>query len=134
MRDKRDKRENRDKRDKREGREDFPNKGSERERASDRASWCAAAVLVQNVFVRCAVAATPAFVTCIAGRAHLSIWVWVKIKPPGIGPQVLVLGSIYQGNPFWVPMFDPQPFEPLAQNLGRSTIVRDNPLASPCHK
>ena len=26
---------------------------------------------------------------------------WVKIKPPGIGPQVLVLGSIYQSNPFW---------------------------------
>ena len=25
-------------------------------------------------------------------------WVWVKIKPPGIGPQVLVLGSIYQGS------------------------------------
>ena len=23
--------------------------------------------------------------------------VWVKIKPPGIGPQVLVVGSIYQG-------------------------------------
>ena len=25
-------------------------------------------------------------------------WVWVKIKPPGCGPQVLVLGSIYQGS------------------------------------
>ena len=25
------------------------------------------------------------------------IWVWVKIKPPGIGPQVLVRVSIYQG-------------------------------------
>ena len=24
--------------------------------------------------------------------------VWVKIKPPGIGPQVLVLVSIYQGS------------------------------------
>ena len=24
-------------------------------------------------------------------------WVWVKLKPPGIGPQVSVLGSIYQG-------------------------------------
>ena len=23
---------------------------------------------------------------------------WVKIKPAGIGPQVLVLGSIYQGS------------------------------------
>ena len=27
------------------------------------------------------------------------VWVWVKIKPPGIGPQVLVL-SISQGKPF----------------------------------
>ena len=36
------------------------------------------------------------------------MWLWVKIKPPGIGPQVLVLGSIYQGNPFWwYPVFDP---------------------------
>ena len=26
--------------------------------------------------------------------------VWVKSKPPGIGPQVLVLGFIYQGKPF----------------------------------
>ena len=41
-------------------------------------------------------------------------WVWVKIKPPGIEPQVLVLGSTYQGNqgnPFWgCPSFDPQPY------------------------
>ena len=29
----------------------------------------------------------------------------VKIKPPGIGPQALVLGRA----PFRVPMFDPQP-------------------------
>ena len=29
-------------------------------------------------------------------------------KPPGYGPQVLVL-SIYQGSIFWVPIFDPQP-------------------------
>ena len=37
-------------------------------------------------------------------------WGWVKIKPPGIGLQVLVLVSIYQGNPIWgYPMFDPQP-------------------------
>ena len=34
-------------------------------------------------------------------------WVWVKIKPPGIGPQVLVFGSIYQGKPFGAPIFDP---------------------------
>ena len=25
------------------------------------------------------------------------------------GPQVLVLGSVYQGKPFCVPIFDPQP-------------------------
>ena len=37
------------------------------------------------------------------------IWACVKIKPPG--PQVLVFGSIYQGNPFWVPIFDPQPYD-----------------------
>ena len=34
--------------------------------------------------------------------------VWVKMKP-GIGPQILVFGSIYQGKPFWAPIFDPQP-------------------------
>ena len=38
------------------------------------------------------------------------IWVWVKVKPPGIGPQVLVHVSIYQGKPFWgYHIFDPQP-------------------------
>ena len=38
------------------------------------------------------------------------MWVWVKIKPPGIGPRVLVHVSTYQGNPFWVyPISDPQP-------------------------
>ena len=26
-----------------------------------------------------------------------AIWVWVKIKPPGYGRQVLGLGSIYEG-------------------------------------
>ena len=26
------------------------------------------------------------------------MWVWVKIKPPGIGPQVLVQGSMYHGS------------------------------------
>ena len=36
-------------------------------------------------------------------------WVWVKIKPPGIGTQVFLHVSIYQGKPFWVPIFDPQP-------------------------
>ena len=25
----------------------------------------------------------------------------LQVKPPGIGPQVLVLGGIYQGKPFW---------------------------------
>ena len=29
----------------------------------------------------------------------LAIWVWVKIKPPGIGLQVLDHVSIYQGSP-----------------------------------
>ena len=29
-------------------------------------------------------------------------------KPPGIGPQVLVLGSVSE-DPFWVPIFDPRP-------------------------
>ena len=38
-------------------------------------------------------------------------YVWVKIQPPGIGPQVGVLVSIYQGNPFWIDIFDPQPSE-----------------------
>ena len=28
------------------------------------------------------------------------MWVWVNIKPPGYGPQVLVHVSI-QGTPFW---------------------------------
>ena len=32
-------------------------------------------------------------------------WVWVKIKPPGIGPQVLVFGSIYQGFHSGVTLF-----------------------------
>ena len=37
--------------------------------------------------------------------------VWVNIKPPA-RPQVLGLGSIYQGNPFWgYPVFYPQPNE-----------------------
>ena len=32
-----------------------------------------------------------------------------QIKPPGNEPQVLVIGSIYQGAN-WVPIFDPQPY------------------------
>ena len=44
------------------------------------------------------------------GATLLPTWVWVKIKPPGIGPQVLVLGSIYQAL-FWVQVFEPQPHE-----------------------
>ena len=31
------------------------------------------------------------------GSEFLLKWAWVKIKPPGIGPQVLVL-SIYQSS------------------------------------
>ena len=47
------------------------------------------------------------------GRKHreetgFPIWVWVKIKPPGIGPQGLVLSSICQGS-ILVPIFDPRP-------------------------
>ena len=26
------------------------------------------------------------------------MWAWVKIKPPGIGPQVFFVVSIYQGS------------------------------------
>ena len=38
-------------------------------------------------------------------------WAWVKIIPPE-KPQVLVMGSTYQGNPFWgYPIFDPPPVE-----------------------
>ena len=42
------------------------------------------------------------------GQDMQQIWVWVKIKPPGNGPQVLVHVSIYRsGNPFWGdPIFD----------------------------
>lgn len=29
-----------------------------------------------------------------------AIWVWVMLKPPGYGPQVLVL-FIFLGKPFW---------------------------------
>ena len=48
------------------------------------------------------------------GKGPYQIWVWVKIQPPGNGPQVLVFGSIYQvpfhlPGPFSVRIFD-QPF------------------------
>ena len=39
---------------------------------------------------------------------RLICWVWVKMKPPGIGPLVFVHVSIYQRNPVWIPIFDPQ--------------------------
>ena len=45
----------------------------------------------------------------VGGSSVGKQWVWVKIQPPGYGPQVLVFGSIYQGKPCWVPIFDPQP-------------------------
>ena len=38
------------------------------------------------------------------------IWRWAKISPPGYGPQVLVHVSTSQGNLFWAPIFDPQPY------------------------
>ena len=37
-------------------------------------------------------------------------WVWVKIKPPGHGPQVWSR-LLFTRIPFWVPMFDPQPYK-----------------------
>ena len=39
-------------------------------------------------------------------HGHGFTWVWVRIKPPGHGPQVLVHVSTYQGS-IWVPIFDP---------------------------
>ena len=43
-------------------------------------------------------------------KKHGKYRVWVKIKPPGNGPQVLVHFFIYQDDPFWgCPIFDPQP-------------------------
>ena len=47
--------------------------------------------------------------SCLSDVCLIVIWVWVTMKPPGIGPQVLVHVSIYQGHPFGVPIFDPQP-------------------------
>ena len=58
-------------------------------------------------------------------------WVWVKIKPPGYGPQVLVFGSIYQGKPFWgYPIFDPLPGGVLIVN----SVFPEPPGRSSCHQ
>ena len=48
------------------------------------------------------------------GIAHLptskqATWAWVKIKPPGIGPRVVVLVSICQGSTPKLPFFNHQP-------------------------
>ena len=51
-----------------------------------------------------------------AGEVILGTWVWVKIKAPGCGSQVLHV-SICQGKPFWLPMFDPQPFQGIFVRL-----------------
>ena len=42
--------------------------------------------------------AVPRLLCAAMSDFRLSKWVWVKIKPPGIGPQVLVHVSIYQGS------------------------------------
>ena len=48
--------------------------------------------------------------TNFSSFAFLGRGVWVKIEPPGYGPQVLVAVSTYQGKPFWGhPIFLPQP-------------------------
>ena len=56
---------------------------------------------------------------------HLSlqgaIWVWVKIKAPGNGRQVVVYFSTYQGKPFWVHIFDPPPFISQGRKPGGKT-------------
>ena len=49
----------------------------------------------------------------VSDLLRTSMWVWVKKRPPGIGPQILLDVSIYQGKPFWAPMFDPQPCCPV---------------------
>ena len=53
----------------------------------------------------------------MCSRRPFDIWPWlskygelwhvgvvVKMKPPGLGPFGLVMGSTYQGKPFWVPI------------------------------
>ena len=62
-------------------------------------------------------------------------WAWVRIKPPGIGPQVLVHVSTYQGKPFRVHIFDPQPFA-NCQGTDHSAVephraANDHTTASP---
>ena len=58
-----------------------------------------------------------------------------QIKPPGIGPQVLVLGSICQGKPSWgCPNFDPQPCAGVrgkASSLGKCNRARQYSLQMP---
>ena len=54
-------------------------------------------------------------------------WKRGKIEPAGMGPQVKkVFGSIYQGNPCWVHIFDPQPGEIVGDpaNLDFTTMVQ----------
>ena len=51
---------------------------------------------------------TPHISLCWDLALFLRMWIWVKIKAPGIGPPVLVHVSICQGKPFWgYPIFDP---------------------------
>ena len=42
----------------------------------------------------------PAHWAALSGQAPslIAIWVWVKVEPPGIGPQVLVHVSTYEGS------------------------------------
>ena len=50
-------------------------------------------------------------------------WVRVNNSPPGCGLQILVLGTIYQGSPCWVPFFDPQPYPSgLARNTAKNLL------------
>ena len=45
----------------------------------------------------------------VEGCQNQCYHLWVKTKPPEIGPPVLVMVP-FAGVPFWVPIFDPQPF------------------------
>ena len=66
--------------------------------------------------------------------SNFIIWVWMKMKPPGYG-QVLVLGSIWQGKPFWVQNSGPQPFIQrlllVEQNL--NSLARQLQVSLPLH-
>ena len=42
----------------------------------------------------------------VVSTTRFLIWVWVNIKPPGIGPQALVNVPIFQGKPFWGYLMD----------------------------